>query len=802
LKLVAVWFMGNHMTTRSLFLCVLVFSGCGNENGGGVLTLEGNGLRLAIDRDHGSVSLTHDGIEVAGLHAGFVEALSAGRSRLHTTLGRSMSCDQDDETITCRAPTSGGLRAEIQIELDGRRPGVLFWNVAFENVTDAPVKVKKFHPFRLASDDGGSLRVGGDPAGVRILQNGSDEFIGFYVDLLAGDTPLSDPNQDLLTSEYSSFSNGHALAVHLDSGACLLCGFVELDWAIPLVAFGPDDLLSEARYPEAVDIGPGKTIHAGRAVFLLDDSPHRALETYADVVAEHHQVVLPPRPLSGWDSWYTVFQNTGISEAFILDNADGLSSLFGDFGLDSMQIDDGWQDIWGDWNAKTEFPSGMGAVADAIKAGGIMPELWMAPLSARAGSDFYRLHPDWFAEKSWIGNIIIDPDMHPFDLTRPETMERVRELGRRIAGWGYQSVKMDFAYHALFAVLPPDPDRTPTALYRQAIREFRSAVGPDVYFTNISMTFPNYGLVDAFRIGLDDWPCWDGGAGCQGYITIGGKWAQGIKPAVRMAARRYWMNGRIWWNHHDQLFFRDQSADEARAFASLVGISGGMISLGEEAANLTPGQADVFRRMLPLLGRTARPLDLFEREYPEVWHLALEDGHILGLFHWGQNNDLTTNPYTPRPDGAPLIHNIDLASLGLDPAADHVSYEFWTGEMRDGVDESFVAELPPHTGRIYKIVEKRTEPFFLATNRHMLMGPHIVENVAWDPAARALTGRVRTAPGYSQALVFYLPAGHSVTTVTVEEVDYTNYRIEGGFLTVTFDGRDADWHPFSIELGG
>jgi hypothetical protein len=282
---------------------------------------------------------------------------------------------------------------------------------------------------------------------------------------------------------------------------------------------------------------------------------------------------------------------------------------------------------------------------------------------------------------------------------------------------------------------------------------------------------------------------------------MGGKWAQGIKPAVRMTARRYWMNNRIWWNHHDQLFFRDQSADESTAFASLVGISGGMIALGEATANLTPEQVDVYRRILPLLGETARPLDLFEWEFPEVWHIQLEDSHILGLFHWGRNIDQTQNPFSERPDGSPLTHNIDLERLGMHPTAEHVSYEFWTGEMKDGVDQTFVTELAPHTGRVYKIVEKKTEPFFLATDRHILMGPHIVENVAYDPATKMLTGNVRSAPGFTQSVIFYLPSGFSLISVTVDGVDYLEHRIEGGFLTVTFDGRDADLHPFSIELG-
>ncbi len=787
----------------------LASEGCGAGQDGAGLLLENDKVLVDFDVDRGCLSIRgkHDDIELRCLYPAFEEALDNGQTRLRSGRGRPMQCAKNGTQVVCNLNTGAGLDAQITVELVESNPFAIGWEAVFENASDAGINVSKFYPFRLGRDEGGALILGDDPSRVRVLQNGTDEFIDFYAAMLTGDTPLSDPDQDPLFAGYSSYSNGNLTACDLESGASLLAGFLSLDWAIPLVALGGDadalsGLRSEARYPQPVTIAPGKHISLGRAVLIVGmPTPQSALEAYADLVATEHEIQLPPLPTSGWDSWYTSFQNTDISEDFILQNAASLASTFGQFGLNSMQLDEGWQDNWGDWNAADSFPSGMPAVTAAIKAEGIAPELWMAPLSATESSQVYQQHPDWFADKSLYGSIIMDSSMHPFDLTRSETLTRVRALGERIHDWGFTSVKMDFAYYALFALLPPDPDATPTAVYRRAVGEFRKAVGADTYFINISMCFPNYGLVDAFRIGLDDWPCWEGGNDCAGYVTTGGDWAQGIKPAVRMAARRYWMNSRIWWNHHDQIFFRDQTADEARAFVSLAGLSGGMLALGEEVANLTPEQIDVFRRILPLTGRGARPEDLFRLEFPETWRIDLEGSRILGLFHWGRNNDLTQNPPLERPDGTPITHTIELAELGLDPNREHAAYEFWSGQILYPIKEELTAEILPHSAKVYKLVELNGEPAFIATDRHILMGAGIVDNLSYAPDTRTLSGRVLTVPAFPQKLVFFVPANLSAFSIQLDDVDNLSDQLQDrNFLVLSFTGRDEAVHDFQIEF--
>ncbi|MBW1872315.1 MAG: alpha-galactosidase [Deltaproteobacteria bacterium] len=754
-----------------------------------------------------------DDVEARRLHFA-VEVIVEDRVRIQTSLNHQMNCERslspEGQTVfECVAETAGAIEVRARFILD---PDALLLETDFENPSDQAVELRKIYPFRLSADKGGSLQVGGHAGQVRILQNGTDEIIDYYVAIHPGDTELTDPYENPLFLTHSSYSNGSAVTHNLESGESLLAGFVEFGWATPLIALagepGKESLTcfqAEARYPKPVEIEPGQSISGGQAVFILGaKTPFEALESYADRIAEHWNIQLPPHPHSGWDSWYTSYENTDISEAFILENARALAAWFKDFGLDSLQIDMGWQASWGDWIPKDTFPSGLQSVAAAIAAEGIRPELWFAPLTAEESSLIYQQHKDdWFAEKDMWGTVLMGSEMHPFDLSNPEVLEHISSLGRQIKEWGFDNVKMDFAYYTLFADLEPDLVETPNALYRNAIREFHAALGDDIYFINISMCFPNYGLVDGFRLGLDDWPCWEGGPDCEGYSTAGGIGAQGIKPVVRTAARRYWMNGRIWYNHHDQIYFRDLSQEESRAFISMASLSGGMISLGEDARTLTPQQADAYRRILPLTSLTARPTDLFEKEFPEIWHLEYpdSDGQLIGLFHWGSNRDLTVNPYSERADTSPVTHTVDLGSLGLDPNSNYLAYEFWTDSYLGISQGSFELELEPHTARVVKLIEEPQEPTFLSTNRHLLMGPGIVEDCHYDPALRQLTGSVKTVADFNQTLVFVIPDGFLASAVDITGVSgVIQDDSRPNLLVLSFNGPDTKAHTFRLDF--
>jgi hypothetical protein len=283
---------------------------------------------------------------------------------------------------------------------------------------------------------------------------------------------------------------------------------------------------------------------------------------------------------------------------------------------------------------------------------------------------------------------------------------------------------------------------------------------------------------------------------------------QGLKPTVRNAGRRWYLQDRIWVNHPDLIFFRSNTNDpswprltfdEARAFCTFVGLSGGIVKLGDRLVDLDANAIAVIRSLLPIYGRAARPLDVFTREFPEQWLLPVtpldgadESYVLLGLFHWGRNVDLSTNPYTEIPDdAAPRHHVIDLDALGLD--GEWLAYEFWSQRYLGLVRHSLTDDVAPHTGQVIALRRPTGEPQFLGWNRQITMGGVLLQEASWDEAARRLIVRFPTAAPTATApfpyqLAFHVPAGHALSSVdssgvTLRDLSTT---VEGEVLRIRF----------------
>jgi hypothetical protein len=788
------------------------------------LTFSGAGGEWSSESRNGHALIRQEGLvdligwaQMDGLQAA-VEIVDAAGAHVVGTHGTPFSCQAEvgedgcpATALRCTQTLPPGI--EVTWRIDVTATFRIRVTSTFRNTSAAAVTVRRVFPF-LANPETAPTPLIPASAPWRVLQNGTDEFVDYYVNLIPATTPLTDWTRNaLLLGGTSSYSSGSALLFDPEGGASALVGFAGPEWAVPLVAVGRegdgghvDHLSAELRFPKPTELPPGAELSGGTALFYLSEStPFDALEAYADDLAAYHDVHLPALPQSGWDSWYTP-RGTDLDQAYIAENAAALARLFGPWGLASQQIDWGWQDNWGDWNANDRFPAGLAAAAASIADDGLKPELWIAPFSANSESDVWKEHPDWFAAKDTYGKVLAGEDQHPFDLAKPEVLLHLRSLGRRVADWGFESVKMDFGYYALLTDRPADWQATPTRLYRDGLRAFREGVGKDPYFINIAMAVQNYGLVDALRIGLDTWPCWEGGAACE--HNAGGMGAQGVKPMVRMTARRYWLNGRVWWNHNDQVFVRDLSLDEQRAWATLAAVAGGMISLGEDATTLTEYQADVYRRILPLSNLTGRPLDLFEREFPEVWVQRQEEppGAVVALFNWGTNTDLTTLPYTARPEGL-VTHAVDLAALGLG-AGTCLAHEFWTQETTT-VKGTLAATVPPHSVRVYRVIPQAPGQL-VGTDRHVLMGPgvvrdvRVVEDTGPDGEAQwAIEADVRVAPGVPMR-TWWLPAGTTEPTGCVATLSgvtglHGSWDCVTGLCDVGFVGAASGWSRLRLQ---
>jgi len=647
---------------------------------------------------------------------------------------------------------------------------------------------------------GSGLFVGDHPSTHRVLQNGSDLSMDMLVRILPGGTPLDD---DPEIGDPSPYSNWSSLIHDPASGRSLLSGHLTFDrmacgvYTNPKAAVAPlpdgragiSDYAAHSSFIERRDVTAWGSLAAETLFLNAADGPaFDVLEDYADRVASRQQIQLPATVPSGWDSWYWYYES--VDQEKVLANLQALTERFLPYGLTKMQIDLGWYARWGDWEGDpARFPEGMAWLADRIREAGLKPELWIAPFVAFTGSDLLAAHPDWVAALyGWVPPF---PDYWKvLNISRPDVLSFLEETGARVRDWGYESVKFDFAQASMLIQDTVNPSETNIQVYRRAVERFRTGFGPEKPFTNILIVGANIGLVDVMRIGLDSWPCWgdEPGEACPYIGTTTGPYAQGIRPSVRMVARRYYFHDRVWHVHPDQVFFRDfLPLEPQRAWAAVVGLSGGVVSLGDEATTLSPEGGDVFRRLLPVFGRAARPLDLMEREYPEVWHLDLSDqepeGHLFGLFNWGTNLDLTRSPFAPIPEEERTLF-VDLDALGL--AGTYRGWEYWTGTDFGIISGNLSLAVPPRDCRLVVLRPLENHPQILSSNRHITQGATDLSGVSWKPLARTLVWTQDLVPGFP----------HRVT-LTRSGFPYVHVRTLDGTVTATVT-RQED--VFQVDL--
>ncbi|MBK9927119.1 MAG: alpha-galactosidase [Anaerolineales bacterium] len=206
-----------------------------------------------------------------------------------------------------------------------------------------------------------------------------------------------------------------------------------------------------------------------------------------------------------WCSWYSLFK--WINEPIL---TKALHEL-GDLPFDVFQIDDGWQDNSGHWNAGKNFPLGMDAFADKIKATGRTAGIWLSPFIVTPNLNIFHDHSDWLlrdehgnlvpAGLNWTGST------YALDITHPEVLDWLDTLIRKVVGWGYEYLKLDFLY-AGAAIGKRYKDIPREEAYRNAMQVVREAAGDAYILACGAPIIPSLGLCDGIRIGPDVSPYW------------------------------------------------------------------------------------------------------------------------------------------------------------------------------------------------------------------------------------------------------------------------------------------------------
>lgn len=550
-------------------------------------------------------------------------------------------------------------------------------------------------------------------------------------------------------------SSGVLALVSRDPAAMLLLGYVRADEASPELSatYRLDDggtaLGATSRFLGR-RLGPGETLELNRLYLAAGSDPFRALEDHGDALARLSAQPVRTGPTGLWCSWYA--HRMGMTEEKVLANAAVAAKHLQPLGLEIMQLDHGWQrgDVTGDWVPNERFPHGLRWLADELqRRHGLRLGLWIAPTDVAATSDLFRQHPDWMLRDAegkpkvnWRWYWAPNPDCYELDATQPAAYREIVDSFRRLTSEGVSYYKIDFIAAAGGEhFVPQDPKATRGwSVLRRAMEAVREGAGEPAWI-RYCQTPPilSAGLANSAYGGDDTLD-----AGIPGRFDV-------LRDNAHALAAGWWLNDRPYHREVCDMSVRMQgSVEEVRVRAALMTLANCSISWSDELCYLPPSRIRLMQQCMPPGNPPMRPLDLFDRAVPSVWHLKVtnrvEAWDVVGLF----NFETATEARTVR-----------FEDLGLDPVGEYAVFEFWEerflGPLRGGVS----LDLPPQSSRVLAIRPVNGRPQLVGTDMHLLQGWHEVRQMTWDPTTHTLAGVYCRMPGTRARAYFLVPTGFS-----------------------------------------
>lgn len=401
--------------------------------------------------------------------------------------------------------------------------------------------------------------------------------------------------------------------------------------------------------------------------------------------------------------------------------------------FDVFQLDEGWEQILGEWEANEKFPKPMKELADEIREAGYRPGIWTSPFVAHETASIWKEHPEWkLRDKE--GNPCLFPmnDLiyHVLDITHPETWEYFTELYRKLTfDWGYTYHKLDFTRASVIyedAALFDDTITLAQAYY-QAVKAIRKGMGEDSYFLMCGGLYdPIIGLVDAQRTGSDVLSMWSS------TINKNGKTAP---YTIKQSILRSYMNA--WWNNDpDALMVRKNETmernlrltygllndEEVKTSTVNQFMSGGLVCSTEPLDKIDDERLYNLRHVMPVLPATVRPIGMMQwKRYPEAVKIQLSEKKIacLAYVNWSDEENM----------GLCFKLDEDMLPAGCCSNEKFAVCDFYGKVHQTDVsvgDEVKMSTLAPHAATVLKIEPMGVSPIVVESDGHFSMGAELL----------------------------------------------------------------------------
>lgn len=335
-----------------------------------------------------------------------------------------------------------------------------------------------------------------------------------------------------------------------------------------------------------------------------------------------------PVPM-GWLSWY--HYGPWVSEEDVVENSKVLAdgALHG-LGYRVVQVDDGWQQAYGDWKVNTKFPNGLGEVAAILASEGQVAGIWTAPFLVSASADLATDAPEaWFLQDPATGERLIDPvhisfgPMHVLDARNPEVVAHLGSVFTDLYGAGIRYFKIDFLYAGAYAGVEA---------LRAGVQAVRRAVGESYVLACGAPLQPLAGLVDGCRIGQDTaTPIYDFESGRPLARIFGDE----VLWIARNVACRSHLEGWFQLDPDVALVGANLTLDQARQLVSAVAMSGGPFFASDALLELDAARLALLTNpeVLALVGGPPAVPD-WEPDSDRLAAIWRRGDEVLAAFNW------------------------------------------------------------------------------------------------------------------------------------------------------------------------
>jgi dipeptidyl aminopeptidase/acylaminoacyl peptidase len=449
-----------------------------------------------------------------------------------------------------------------------------------------------------------------------------------------------------------------------------------------------------------------------------------------------------PLPPTGWCTWYYYYPK--ITAVEVKQNTEWIAANLRPFGVQYVQIDDGWQGAGGDQGKRDwtiinseRFPDGMADLAAFISSKGLTPGIWIAPHGQsrdqviKDNANVFLLKPDGkSASETWEGRFLVDP-------TTDESHTYLRDLFGKMYDWGYRYYKIDgqpivveeYVKKKEFMKHPQDDTN---ALYRKTLDTMRSAIGADSYLLGCWGTpVEGINIMNGSRTGGD--------------IVRG--WEEGFLLAMRATMQHYYLHNVAWYADPDTMLLRSPlTIEQARAWATLQGLTGQALMTSDRMMDLSPDRVELLRRICPAVD--IRPLDLFPTDRDKrIWDLKVSlygyNYDVVGLFNYDEAQ-------------AEQLQ-LKWSKLGLKADGPVHVYDYWNQEYLGAWEAGMFVDVSPTSCRVLTLLPSLDRPQLISTSRHITQGWVDLIASSWDAATVSYSGKSRVIQNDPYTVTFAFP---------------------------------------------